>query len=195
VLAQMNRGPEGVEKTRPEAFDLSDRRERWETVTRAKLIAFSAGVGIFFLIILKSEPGFFPILDFANLLFHEAGHPIYGMLHSQLAVYGGTFGQLTFPIVLMVSFWRKGQAISFAIAWIWLFENFLNIARYMADARELALPLIGSGDHDWNEIFMRWDALSYDTTIAAVTRVIGWIGMSSAILWVAYRVSRDSKRT
>lgn len=128
-------------------------------------------------------------LDLANLLFHEAGHPIYGMLSERLAVYGGTMGQLTFPVILAVSFWRKRKAVSFAAVVIWLFENFLNIARYMADARALALPLVGGGEHDWNDIFYRWKVLSYDVEIAAVTRAIGWIGIAAGagfVLWRAY---------
>ena len=35
-----------------------------------------------------------PILDSANLAFHEAGHPLVGILSSRLAVYGGTLFQL-----------------------------------------------------------------------------------------------------
>jgi hypothetical protein len=52
--------------------------------------------------------------DNETLLFHEAGHPAVGLFSQRLEVYGGTPGQLTFPVVLGVSFWRKGNAISFA---------------------------------------------------------------------------------
>ena len=48
----------------------------------------------------------------------------------------------------------------------WLFQNFWNIARYMADARAQVLPLVGNGEHDWTEIFSRWGVLRRDTGIA-----------------------------
>ena len=81
--------------------------------------------------------GFVFLLDHANLLFHEAGHPLTGIFSQRLEPYGGTVGQLFFPGLLMVSFWRKGRPLALAVATIWFFENFLNIARYMADARNL----------------------------------------------------------
>ena len=55
-----------------------------EPLTRAKLIGFVAGVGLFLLLALRSEPGFVFLLDHANLLFHEAGHPVVGLLSSRL---------------------------------------------------------------------------------------------------------------
>ncbi len=167
---------------------------RWEAISTRQLALFAAGFGVYLFLVIRSEPGFVVPLDFANLLFHEAGHPIYGMLSERLAVYGGTLGQLTFPAILAVSFWRKRQAVSFAAVVVWFFENFLNVARYMADSRELVLPLVGGGDHDWNDIFFRWGVLSYDREIAAVTRVVGWIGMLAAVGFVGWRAYRDLRR-
>jgi hypothetical protein len=164
---------------------------RWERVTRWKLAAFSLGLVAFLGWVAVSEPGFVWGLDFANLLFHEAGHPIFGMFSERLGVYGGTLGQLAFPALLMVSFWRKGQAVSFAAAAIWFFENWLNIARYMADARALELPLLGGGEHDWNDIFFRWNVLSQDVAIASATRFCGWLGIVSVAGWIFWRGWRD----
>ncbi|HEV8541737.1 MAG TPA: hypothetical protein VGR78_05045 [Verrucomicrobiae bacterium] len=163
----------------------------WEKITIPRLAAFVVGVVIFLVLILKSEPGFIFLLDHANLLFHEAGHPIYGLLSERLAVYGGTLGQLTFPVILAISFYRKGEPIPFAASWIWFFENFLNIARYMADARVQVLPLVGGGDHDWAEIFSRWNLLSRDSTIASIARSLGWVGMAGALVWILYRAMKD----
>jgi hypothetical protein len=151
-------------------------------------------VGLFFLLLFCSEPGFIFLLDHANLLFHEAGHPLVGLFSTRLEPYGGTLGQLVFPCVLAVSFWRKGQTLGFAAAGIWFFENWLNIARYMADARRLELPLVGGGDHDWNTILARWGVLHLDTRIAAVVNAIGWLGILSACLWVGWRFWRDRSR-
>ncbi len=158
--------------------------ERWDEIPTRKLMGFLAGVSVFLILVLKSTPGFVFALDDANLMFHEAGHPLYGIFSNRLMVYGGTMGQLTFPVILAVSFWRKRDAIAFAVSVIWFFENWLNIARYMADAREQALPLLGGGEHDWWTIFGRWGVLQYDTKIAAAVRTVGWIGMAVACVWV-----------
>lgn len=160
---------------------------RWEKVSTQKFIGFCVGIGVFAILVFKSEPGFVFCLDHANLLFHEAGHPTVGLFSSRLEVYGGTMGQLTFPVVLAVSFWREGKAISFATSVIWFFENWLNIAHYMADARAQVLPLVGGGCHDWGEIFgRRWHVLAHDTQIAAVVRTAGWLGMGAACLWLTW---------
>ena len=168
--------------------------KEWAAVTTRRLIGFAIGAALFGLLILGSESGFVFLIDHANLLFHEAGHPVIGLFNSRLEPYGGTIGQLVFPVVLAVSFWRKDQPLSFAGSLIWFFENWLNIARYMADARAQELPLVGGGDHDWNTIFGRWHVLAYDTRIATVVKIIGWIGMAAVCAWVVWRWVRDRNR-
>ena len=169
-------------------------RTEWDILTKPKLIGFLIGAGLFFLLVILSEPGFVFVLDHANLLFHEAGHPIVGLFSARLETYGGTIGQLVFPCILAVSFWRQGQSLSFAAAVIWFFENWLNIARYMADARRQELPLIGGGEHDWQQIFSRWHLLPHDVGIATATQVLGWLGMIGTCAWVVWRALRDRQR-
>ena len=169
-------------------------RTEWDILTKPKLIGFLIGAVLFFLLVILSEPGFVFVLDHANLLFHEAGHPIVGLFSTRLETYGGTIGQLVFPCILAVSFWRQGRSLSFAGAVIWFFENWLNIARYMADARRQELPLIGGGEHDWQQIFSRWHLLQHDVAIATATNVLGWLGMIGACVWVIWRALRDRHR-
>ena len=152
-----------------------------------------AGVLGFVWVVRSSEPGFIFLLDHANLLFHEAGHPITGIFSQRLEPYGGTFGQLFFPALLLVSFWRKGRPLALGVAAIWFFEDFLNIARCMADARKLDLPLVGGGDHDWNTIFTRWDILQFDDRIAAGVKDVGWVGIGVTLGWVGWRFWSDRR--
>jgi hypothetical protein len=166
----------------------------WRKTTGLRLAGFVIGLAIFLGLLFASAPGFIFGLDHANLLFHEAGHPLIGLFSTRLEPYGGTLGQLTFPVLLAISFWRKREALSCAAAVIWFFENFLNIARYMADARALELPLVGGGDHDWSTIFTRWNVLPYDLDIARVVNFFGWTGMTLAVLWVVWRWWRDRNR-
>jgi len=168
---------------------------RWEKITGGKLAGFGLGLAAFFGLLAACQDGFIFGLDHANLLFHEAGHPIIGIFSSRLETYGGTIGQLVFPAALAVSFWRKGNALAVAASGIWFFENWLNIARYMADARALQLPLVGGGDHDWNTIFTRWNVLQYDLDIAGWVKFIGWTGMVLAASWVIWRWWRDRHRS
>jgi hypothetical protein len=149
---------------------------------------------LFLLLVLRSEPGFVLILDHANLVFHEAGHPVAGILSPRLQTYGGTLAQLVIPFMLALSFWSKRQALGFAVAWIWFFENWFNIARYLADARTLELPLVGGGGHDWNTILDRWNLLQYDTRIAAALNILAWLGIAAACAWVIWRARQGQNQ-
>jgi hypothetical protein len=166
----------------------------WEKVTRGKLAVFVMGFVLFIALLFKSERGFVVVLDHANLLFHEAGHPVAGLFSTRLAPYGGTLGQLVFPSVLAAAFWQRGQPLSFAAGLLWFFENLFNIARYMADARALELPLVGGGDHDWNTILSTWGLLGHDTRLAAVVQTLGWLGITATFAWVLWRAYRDATR-
>jgi hypothetical protein len=173
------------------SFATSEPDADWPPLKPTDVWLSVAAVCVLFAIILFDDDGFVPVLDHANLAFHEAGHPFFGMLGSTLGLYGGTLGQLVFPIVAAVSFRRRRHAAGVALSGVWLFENFLNIARYMADARAQRLPLVGGGEHDWYHIFSRWGVLRHDTDIAAVTRTLGWLGMVGCMLWLWRRFDAE----
>lgn len=166
----------------------------WVPVSSARFFTALAFLALLLLVLLTSERGFVPILDHANLAFHEAGHIFFGLLGSTMGLYGGTLGQLFFPIVAAASFWWRRQPISFALTCAWLFENLFNIARYMADARARVLPLVGGGGHDWANIFGRWHALDSDTRIARITQVLGWVGLVACVAWLLWRWRKDRRQ-
>ncbi len=167
---------------------------QWDRVGWRELALFSAGFGVFTALWLCSEPGFIFLLDHANLLFHEAGHPLVGLFSARLEPYGGTFSQLVFPVALILAFRRKGKAPGCAAAVIWLSENLFNIGRYVADARAMKLPLVGGGDHDWNTILSRWGWLAYDESIGQLLNAAGCLGILLAVLWVFWRAWKDRHR-
>jgi hypothetical protein len=127
--------------------------------------------------------GWVPLLDSANLAIHEAGHPLVGLFSDRLAVYGGTLFQLAFPLAVTFHFRRQSHLPGTGVGLVWLGENLHNVARYMADARVHELPLVGGGDHDWTEIFLRWGVLQLDTKIANLTHALGWLLMLLGVLW------------
>ena len=140
------------------------------------------------------EEGWVPLLDSANLALHEAGHPLVGIFSARATVYGGTLFQLAFPLAAAVHFHRAENPAGVAGAVVWLGENLFNVARYMADARAQELPLVGNGDHDWTEIFSRWHVLHLDGRIAGITRGIGLILITAAVVWL-YRRWRQTRRS
>ena len=119
--------------------------------------------------------GWIPILDSANLAFHEAGHPLLGLLSARLMVYGGTLMQLLIPAACAWEFYRREQRWGFYVCLLWIAENGLNSSHYRADARAHRLPLVGGVDpewfHDWTEILSRWGLLNQDTTLAWLVRL------------------------
>jgi hypothetical protein len=166
----------------------------WRPVGTPACVAATIGIAFVAFLANTGQRWVF-LLDNANLALHEAGHPIFGLLlGDRITVYGGTFAQLLFPIAAGVTFWRRREALSFALCTVWLFENFWNIARYMADARAQVLPLVGSGEHDWTEIFSRWSVLDRDTGIAAFVILLGWLGVLIAWGWLARRWWLDRER-
>lgn len=159
--------------------------------SRSITLARLAAVAAFALLCLGfhwlGESGWVPILDSANLVLHEAGHPLIGVLSGRLMVYGGTIFQLAFPLAAAWHFQRSGNCAGAAAAMVWLGENLLNVARYMADARVQELPLVGGGEHDWAEIFSRWGVLQLDTRVAGLTRWLAVLIIGGALLWLYRR--------
>lgn len=125
-----------------------------------------------------------------NLVFHEFGHPAFSYFGRTMGILGGTLGQLLIPLVVTVAFWRQRDSLGFAVGGFWFFENFLDVAVYMADAKVLLLPLIGGlgpEAHDWHNLFMIWDLLGETEIVAGTTNTLGWIGMFSVWAWLGWR--------
>jgi hypothetical protein len=168
-------------------------QEPWRPVLRWHLALASFGFAWMMYLLKTADSGWVRVVDDANLVFHEAGHPIFGLLGSTVGLYGGTLGQLAIPGGIAAVFWARREAVGFAVTGFWFFENFLNISRYMADARAQVLPLVGGGEHDWTNIFMRWGVLSSDTAIAGFVAGVGWLGMIGVWGWLAWRWLASSR--
>ncbi len=130
-------------------------------------------------------------LDLVNLAFHEAGHLFLAFGGTTLHYLGGTLGQLLVPGGLVAYFLiRQREPFAAALCAWWLGENLVNIAVYMEDARSLALPLVGGGDHDWNELFYRFGLLGESSVrgVAAGTHLLGVAVMLLGLVWSVYFV-------
>ncbi len=165
-------------------------------VSTPKYIAFVVGVLVLAALLVFDADRYIFFIDSANLWFHEGGHFIFGLFSDTMGLYGGTLGQLIIPVICGIAFWRQKSLASVSVALLWFFENFFNIARYMADARAQVLPLFPPGPgvvHDWNAILSRWGALQYDTTIATILIAMGWLGLFLTLVGTTYLWRQDKK--
>lgn len=140
--------------------------------------------------------GFLVPVDSLNLAVHEFGHPFFSPLGHWPMVWGGTWMELIVPAALAGVFVFQRSALSAAFCGIWFFENFHYIARYMADARAMELPLAGGGEHDWNELLFHYGLLLKDTEIAAKVNAVAYVGIVVCMIfatavWMLQRVREE----
>jgi len=175
---------------------LAPLREDWEPVSPPARIGWLAFYGIFLLYALTDRSGYL-LIDYVFVPIHEGGHLLFSYFGHTLMVAGGTLLQLGVPLMLAIYFAFQRQAPGVAFCSFFFFENFLNVATYMADARAQVLPLITVGDpdfveHDWFTMFGQIGVLEYDTKIAAVVRAIGWLGMIAVAVWLWWRTKQSA---
>ena len=169
----------------------------WKPISRVAIAAWLVFYAWFLLYAFKAHGGGL-FIDMVNLVIHEGGHNLFGWFGAVLGLWGGTLLQLLVPFLLAVSFFKQRQIPGFVFCLFFFFENWLNIATYMADARAMQLPLVTTGDpefvkHDWNTILTSLGLLEYDTKIAALVRLLGWCGMIGCVVWLAVRARVESK--
>jgi hypothetical protein len=163
-----------------------DELDDWKPVSRAGGIICISLYTLFLLYAFHETSGFL-FLDFANLMIHEAGHPLFSWFGNTLMLLGGTLLELIVPAGCAAYFYCQRQPYGFAFSAFWFFENFLYIGTYMQDARANALPLVNSDIGDWTILFGQWGILNYDLKIGQFVRSLGWVGMLATLSWLAYR--------
>jgi len=133
-----------------------------------------------------TSPNHWIFLDGANLIIHEAGHPLF-MAFGQFAGFlGGTILQLLVPVIVAIYFLFKQQLYSAGFGVFWFGESLVNVSVYMKDATEMALPLVVSGSiHDWNWIFTELGILQYDHIIGGFTYSLGLLVMMVSISFMS----------
>lgn len=124
-------------------------------------------------------------IDNINLIFHEAGHVIFGLLGDFVGMIGGTLMQVLVPIICSLYFYRKNDYFSSSLLLFWLSQNFFNIFVYARDAIKMELPLLGGDSvyHDWNSILSNLDILKYTERISSLIYFIGIITLVCAVVF------------
>ena len=172
--------------------------EDWQPISKPATLAWT----IFYLLFLfyaATRSGKFLLADYVFLPIHEGGHLLFGWFGQTMGVMGGTFLQLFVPFAIAIYFIFQRQIPGTAFASFFFFENFLNVATYMADARRQELPLVTVGDadyveHDWAFMFGKLGLLDHDTSIAAGVRALGWLGMMGVVAWLWWRSRASTTR-
>ncbi|MBC8286604.1 MAG: hypothetical protein H8E42_03925 [Nitrospinae bacterium] len=133
-----------------------------------------------------------------NLVFHEAGHILFGLFgNDTLMILGGSLNQLLIPFIVFISFFYKRDRAGAAFALLWFFGNFIDVSIYMADGRFLKLPLIGGlglEAHDWRNLFNRFDLWSVDQMLSNTIFYLGWAGIFLAWVWLYKSWQNNYKR-
>ncbi|HEX9241223.1 MAG TPA: hypothetical protein VF875_02150 [Anaeromyxobacter sp.] len=129
------------------------------------------------------------IVSGADLVFHEAGHPILGILGSRFLMYlGGTIGQLAFPAAAAIAFARTRRTAAFAVALVWAGFNLVNVGTYAADAMDRALPLLAPDldSHDWWNLLGMLGVRERCRGIGGTIAAAGWALWAGAPVWCAW---------
>jgi len=125
------------------------------------------------------------------LVFHEAGHVLFGIFGEWVRVLGGTLGQLLMPAILAGALlWRNRDPFGASIG-LWLVGvSVMDVAPYMFDAWEPRLTLLGGGTgndsfHDWIYLFDSVNQLHHAQRIGALTHALGVAIVLLALAWGA----------
>ncbi|HEU5195840.1 MAG TPA: hypothetical protein VFW70_13960 [Methylomirabilota bacterium] len=132
--------------------------------------------------------GFIHMID---LVFHEAGHVIFGVFGRFLAVLGGSLNQVLIPAVCTGYFLRQAQHAAAAVTLFWTGESVVDVAIYVADGRDTKLPLLADGlTHDWNWILSALSLRDQAEPIGRVVFLAGVFVMLAALVLLALDLRR-----
>lgn len=134
-----------------------------------------------------------------NLGIHEIGHYVFAPFGDFLGAFGGTILQCLAPVISTVVFYRQRDYFAIFFCFGWLSMNLFDVARYVGDARAMALPLVtpggGYAKHDWNYLLGRMNMLRMDTTFEFILRIAATASMIvcfTASFWVLWQMLRPT---
>jgi hypothetical protein len=153
---------------------------------RPQLNYVKAGVTILvgiYGIVCALSPKTYRFLDYVNLIFHEAGHPLFGLFGEFIGALGGTLMQLLVPAIVAGYFFFYNQQWSGTVVLFWLGQSFFNVSVYVKDARARALPLLGDDPsaHDWSFILGGLGLREYDQGIGTLVYLTGLLALIASI--------------
>ena len=132
-----------------------------------------------------SDGGVLAFIHLVDLVFHEAGHVIFGVFGRFLGILGGSLNQVLIPSICTGYFVWHRQPAAAAVMLFWVGESVTDVAIYVADGRDMALPLLAEGlIHDWNWILSELSLRNQARPIGITVFVIGIALMIAAVGWL-----------
>jgi len=138
-----------------------------------------------------SSGGVLWFIHLVDLVFHEAGHPIFGLLGRFMGALGGSLNQVLIPAVCTGSFLWHGQRAAAAVTLFWTGESLVDVAIYVADGRDMKLPLLAEGlTHDWNWILSELSLRNQAEPIGRAVFALGVAVLLAALALLAWDLLR-----
>ena len=157
---------------------------------KAGFIAVVGAYGI----VCAAGPSTYRFLDRVDLVFHEAGHVVFGVFGEFIGVLGGSLMQVLIPAGIVAYFVWHRQQYSAAVTLFWVAQSLFNVSVYIKDARAQILPLLGGEDtlHDWNYILGRLSLLRWDQAVGNGVYTVGLVALAASVLW-GFSCSREGE--
>lgn len=123
------------------------------------------------------------IIQYANLIFHEAGHVFCMLFGSFLHVLGGTLFELGVPLIVAGYFYFRHDMVGTGFGLWWLSTALWSVSIYAKDARLQSLTLLGgdSVEHDWSTILGTLHLLPFDTFIGTIFLFLSILALACAL--------------
>jgi hypothetical protein len=139
--------------------------------------------------------GALAFLHLIDLVFHEAGHVIFGVLGRFPGMLGGSLNQVLVPAVCAGYFLWHRQRAAAAVALFWVGENVTDVAIYVADGRDMRLALLAEGlTHDWNWILGELTLRNQAEPIGRAVFAVGLLVIVAALALLALDLATAWRR-
>ena len=141
------------------------------------------------------DPDYGSVLSPLNLGIHELGHLLCMPFGQLIHIAGGTLIEVLAPFLAMLNFLRQRDYFAISLCFSWLSTILFEVARYVADARARALPLVSPfsfGEdiiHDWNYLLTHWGILEHDQLLAFLIRLAAGMSMIAGLFlggWILW---------
>ncbi|WP_309572401.1 hypothetical protein [Deinococcus sp.] len=132
------------------------------------------------------------LLDSVNLVFHEAGHVVFGLLGETIMLLGGSVMQVVVPLACAGAFLLRRDRYAAGIVTLWAGQSLMSVAAYVRDAPTRNLDLI-TGDpdtHDWWQLLGAANALS---AAAPLGNAIAFLAFAALVIGVLLAVWDELK--